>query len=241
MANESGAVSDTVASHIETHSKAPEAIPARIQDFRSQFAKGTEKEKNAIFADSLATLYKKANRFDSAAWFAEEASKVLKTPESWTKAGDHYYQAYTLAIDQARQGLLATKAQELYAKVLEVEPGNLEVKTKMAMTYLTSPNPMQGITMLREVLAKDPKNELALFNMGMLSIQSGQHDRAIERLQELVKVNPNHLQGNLLLGIAWMNKGEKELAREQFEKVKKMDKDPAVHATIDSYLKDLNK
>ena len=95
--------------------------------------------------------------------------------------------------------------------------------------------------MLREVLAMDPKNELALFNMGMLSIQSGQHDRAIERLQELVKVNPNHLQGQLLLGIAWMNKGEKELAREQFEKVKKMDNDPAVLATIDSYLKDLNK
>jgi Flp pilus assembly protein TadD len=95
--------------------------------------------------------------------------------------------------------------------------------------------------MLREVLAKDPKNELSLFNMGMLSIQSGQHDRAIERLTELVKVNPNHLQGQLLLGIAWAGKGEKELAREQFEKVRKMDTDPAVQATIDSYLKDLNK
>jgi tetratricopeptide (TPR) repeat protein len=238
---ESAAGNDTVASHIETHSKAPEAIQVRIKEFRTQFVQGSEKEKNAIFADSLATLYRKANRFDSAAWFAEEASKVFKTTESWTKAGDNYYQAYTLAIDQKRQGLMATKAQELYSKVLEKEPGNLEVKTKMAMTYLSSPNPMQGITMLREVLTKDPKNELALFNMGMLSIQSGQHDRAIERLQELVKVNPNHLQGQLLLGIAWMNKGEKELAREQFEKVKKMDKDPAVHATIDSYLKDLNK
>jgi outer membrane protein len=241
MASESTAGSDTVASHIETHSKAPEAIQARIKDFRGQFTRGSEKEKNAIFADSLATLYRKANRFDSAAWFAEEASKVFKTTESWTKAGDNYYQAYTLAVDQKRQGLMATKAQELYSKVLEKEPGNLEVKTKMAMTYLTSPNPMQGITMLREVLAKDPKNELALFNMGMLSIQSGQYDRAIERLQELVKVNPKHLQGQLLLGIAWMNKGEKELAREQFEKVKKMDNDPAVLATIDSYLKDLNK
>jgi outer membrane protein len=232
---------DTVASHIQSHSTAPEAVQARIKEFRGQFARGSEKEKNAIFADSLATLYKKANRFDSAAWFAEEASKFFKTTESWTKAGDNYYQAYTLALDQTRQGFMATKAQEFYAKVLEAEPGNLAVKTKMAMTYLTSPNPMQGITMLREVLAKDPKNELALFNMGMLSIQSGQHDRAIERLTELVKVNPNHIQGQMLLGIAWMNKGEKELAREQFEKVKKMDNDPAVQATIDSYLKDLNK
>ena len=36
-----------------------------------------------------------------------------------------------------------------------------------------------------------------------------------------------------------MNTGEKEKAREQFEKVKQMDKDPAVQATVDSYLKDL--
>ncbi len=80
---------------------------------------------------------------------------------------------------------------------------------------------------------------LALFNMGMLSIQSGQYDKAVERLEELVKINPNHTQGQLLLGIAWMNSGEKAKAREQFEKVKQMDKDPAVQATVDSYLKDL--
>jgi outer membrane protein len=233
--------SDTVASHIESHSQAPAEVDARIRDFRAQLAKGSEKEKNAIFADSLATLYRKANRFDSAAWFAEEASKFFKSTESWTKAGDNYYQAYTLALDQTRQGLMATKAQEFYSKVLEAEPGNLQVKTKMAMTYMTSPNPMQGIQMLMDVLRRDPKNELALFNMGMLSIQSGQNDKAIERLNELIKVNPSHIQGQMLLGIAWMNKGEKELAREQFEKVKKMDKDPAVQATIDSYLKDLNK
>jgi len=75
--------------------------------------------------------------------------------------------------------------------------------------------------------------------MGMLSIQSGQYDRAVTRLEELVKVNPNHVQGRLLLGIALMNSGSKQEAREQFEKVKQMDDDPAVQATVESYLKDL--
>jgi Flp pilus assembly protein TadD len=98
---------------------------------------------------------------------------------------------------------------------------------------------MQGVTMLREVLAEDPKNEAALLNMGMLSIQSGQHERAVERLEELVKVNPNHAQGQLLLGIALMNSGNRVRAKQQFEKVKEMDKDPAVQATVDSYLNDL--
>jgi Flp pilus assembly protein TadD len=73
----------------------------------------------------------------------------------------------------------------------------------------------------------------------MLSIQSGQYDKAIEWLQRLATVNAGHLQGQLLLGVAYMNSGDKTRAREQFEKVKKMDNDPSVQATADSYLQEL--
>jgi outer membrane protein len=230
---------DTISTNLEQHAPAPSEIRGLIAAVKGEFSKSTEKEKNAIFADSLATLYRIANQYDSAAWFAEKAAAFFNNTESWTKTGDNYYQAYTLALDQTRQKTWAGKAQEFYGKVLQNQPDNLEVKTKMAMTYLTSSSPMQGITMLREVLLKDPTNELALFNMGMLSIQSGQYERAVERLEELLQVNPSHIQGQLLLGVAYMNSGEKVKARKQFEKVKEMDKDPAVQATVDSYLKDL--
>jgi outer membrane protein len=222
----------------ESHTEAAPEILKAIRHLRGQIGERWPKEKNAIFADSLANLYNTAGKFDSAAWFAEEASKFFNTTESWIKAGDNYYQAYTFALDQDKQRQLAEKAREFFKKVLDENPKNLEVKTKLAMTYVSS-NPMQGVTMLREVLAEDPKNESALLNMGMLSIQSGQYERAVERLEELVKINPNHAQGQLLLGIAWMNTGDKERARQQFEKVKQMDKDPAVQATVDSYLNDL--
>jgi outer membrane protein len=222
----------------EVHTEvSPETLEA-IRQLRPVVAGGLTNEKNAIFADSLAKLYATAGKFDSAAWFAEEASKFFNTTESWIKAGDQYYQAYTFAIDESKQERLAEKARAFFQKVLDADPENLEVKTKMAMTYLSS-SPMQGVTMLREVLAADPKNELALLNMGMLSIQSGQHERAVERLEELVKINPNHAQGHLLLGIALMNTGEKVRAKQQFEKIKQMDSDPAVQATADSYLEDL--
>jgi outer membrane protein len=230
---------DSVASHIETHAEVPQAVTEKIRELRSVWSQSSQKEKNAIFADSLAALYRLSSRFDSAAWFAEESSKFFNNTERWTRAGDDYYQAYSLALEQGRQQAYAAKARELFEKVLNKEPDNLEVKTKMAMTYMTSSNPMQGIQMLMEVLKEDPENELALFNLGMLSIQSGQHDKAIDRLERLVKINPTHIQGQLLLGIAWMNSGNADKAREQFEKVKKMDNDPAVQATVDSYLKDL--
>ena len=230
---------DSASQTSDPHTTAPEGLVKHIAHMRGEYAASAEKQKKAIFADSLGTLYAKASRFDSAGVFAEEAATFFNTEESWFKAGDSYYQAYTFALNANKQGNLAEKTREQFQKVLDINPKNLEAKTKMAMTYLSSGTPMQGITMLRDVLKEDPKNELALFNMGMLSIQSGQHPKAVDWLTQLIEVNPAHIQGRLLLGIAYMNTDEKKKAKEQFEKVKDMDKDPAVQATADSYLKDL--
>lgn len=237
--NTPGASNDANTAAAGMHGGATAEVSDAIGQLRIQYRQGSKEEKNAIFADSLANLYKIAGRFDSAAWFAEEASKFFNTSKYWIKAGDLYYQAFTFATDASKQDRMAGKAQALYDQVLTKEPGNLDVKTKKAMTYLSSPNPMQGIMLLREVLAEDPRHEMALFNMGMLSVQSGQYEKAVERLEELVKVNPEHTQGHLLLGISLKETGKRKEAREHFEKVKQLDQDPAVQATVDSYLKDL--
>src|SRR4051812_39285016 len=82
-----------VSSNIQSHVQAPKELSERIQQVRSQWsASGTRDEKNAIFADSLASLYRLSNRFDSAAWFAEEAAKFFNKADNWIKAGDNYYQ-----------------------------------------------------------------------------------------------------------------------------------------------------
>ena len=99
---------------------------------------------------------------------------------------------------------------------------------------------MQGIMMLRQVLEEDPQNELALFHLGMLSIQSGQYQRATDHLTKLVTINPESVQGRLLLGVAYLKSGNKAMAKQEFEKVKAMDNDPAVQATVDSYLQEVN-
>jgi outer membrane protein len=222
------------------HSEVPATLSATINSIRAQFQSNSSNQKNAIFADSLRTLYTQAGQFDSAAWFAEQAATFFNTTESFLNAGNSYYEAYTFAMEPARQEQLAEKTRAWLGKVTAADSKNLEAKTKIAMTYFTS-NPPQGVGLLREVLAEDPKNEFALYNMGMLAVQSAQYDRAIERLEELKAVNPNHVQGALMLGVAYANKGNKDKARQQFELVKTLDKDPAVQATADSYLKDLDK
>ena len=239
--NESSPLSDDSTSIVpgDPHGVPSVTLQEAISRIRGNYSESGTGEKNAIFADSLADLYFAAGKFDSAAWFADKSAAFFNTMESWIKAGDNFYQAFTFEMDQIRQNELAEKAQMYFMKVLNSDPSNLNVKTKLAMTFMSSANPMRGVTLLREVLAEDPKNQAALFNMGMLSIQSGQYDRAIERLKELIEVNPTHVQGRLLLGVAYSNTGNNKLAREQFEKVKKLDMDPAVQATADSYLKDL--
>jgi len=221
------------------HSATPKTLSQAIARVRAEFTNTPQNEKKSIFADSLRDLYTQAGQFDSAAWYAGQAATFLNTTESFRSAGNSYYEAYTFAVEPQKQQQMAVKTREYLEKVLSAEPKNLEAKTKIAMTYLSTSNPMQGINMMREVLEEDPKNELALFNMGMLAIQSGQYERAIERFTDLTAVNPKHVQAQLLLGVAYLNKGEKKKAREQFEKVKQLDPDPSVQATADSYLKEL--
>lgn len=230
---------DSVTGQASPHHPAPRIIRSGINRLRARYLTGSSEEKNAIFADSLTGLYLQAGLYDSAAWFAERAATFFNTEESWLKAANANYEAYTFAVEPAKQKALAEKTRELFARILQDHPDHAEAKTKTAMTYVSSEAPMTGIRMLREVVEKDPRNELALFNLGMLSIQSGQYGRATEWFEKLLAVNPNHLQGNLLLGVAYMNQGDKVKARQQFEKVKKLDTNPSVQATVDSYLQEL--
>src|SRR5882757_662066 len=212
------------------HREIPATITSSIKALKAARLSASSNEKNAIFADSLQNLYTQAGQFDSAAAYGAEAATFFNTTESFLKAGNSYYEASTFAMDAQKQRALAEKAREWLGKVIDANPKNYEARIRVAMTYLSSGGPMQGIRQLRDVLKEDPKNELALFNMGMLSVQSGQNGKAIDWLKQLAEVNPTHVQGQLLLGVAYMNEGKNTEARAQCEKVKKMDNDPAVQA-----------
>ncbi|MCS4435921.1 tetratricopeptide repeat protein [Aquiflexum gelatinilyticum] len=197
------------------------------------------KEKIEALSDQIASIYIKAGKFDSAAYTLDRAAVKLETPQSWEKAGAAYYEAYTFALDQEKVSLLAEKTRTYLTKVLEQDPKRLDLKTKMAMTYVSSANPMQGITMLREVLEEDPTNEDGLFNMGVLSMQSGQYKRAAERFEELVKHHPENVQGQFYLGVSYFESKQNNKAKQQFELVQSMSKDPMVLASVEGYLERL--
>ena len=101
------------------------------------------------------------------------------------------------------------------------------------MAYMASENPVQGVTLLREVLETDPRNEKALYNMGILAVQSSQYDKAVKRFQDLVKINPKNVNGQFYLGVTLARTGAKEAAKTAFLTAKSLSADPALAASVD--------
>ncbi|WP_373495553.1 tetratricopeptide repeat protein [Aquiflexum sp.] len=227
--------------NVEEIHDAPLGLEERnsINTLTSDLEKAESKEKYASLAEEVASLYTKSGKYDSAAFFLEKAAVKTETVESWEKAGTAYYDAYSFAMNEQKVAFLADKAKTYLNKVLEKDPKRLDLKTKVAMTYVSSSNPMQGITMLREILEEDPTNEDGLFNMGVLSMQSGQYKRAAERFEELVRYHPENLQGQFYLGVSYFESKQNNKAKKQFQLVQNMNSDPMVLASVESYLERL--
>jgi tetratricopeptide (TPR) repeat protein len=217
-------------------------IPEKEQEKIKNFQREVQREgpdKIAI-ADSLSKIYISYNQFDSAAKYLEIVANIKPGLIEFERAGNAYYEAFGFAFDKAKAEALGEKARYYFSAVLEQDPERLDIKNKLAMTYISSSNPMQGITMLREIMENDPDNEAAMFNLGILGIQSGQYERAGERFKKLVSLYPKNLQAQFYLGLCYFEMGDKDMAKKQFELVKSMEDDPAVLATIEGYLKELN-
>lgn len=233
---ESGNSEVKTAEHVGSIS---EDVETELTELREAYKNSKNSENFTNFANSLIERFAAANQYDSAARYAEELASVETTVPHLRKAADMYYEAFTYAMDAEKTALMGEKARYFYERVMEQDPSDLDAKAKMAMTYVSSSTPMQGIQMLRQVLEEDANNELAIYNLGLLSMQSKQYDKAVDRFEKLVELEPDNLQAQFLLGVSYFETGEKEKAKTQFLHVKEMDEDPSVQASADEYLNQL--
>ncbi len=206
-----------------------------LADLKKQLVKASNTEKKLIFADSLSAYYRKLQQYDSAAAYKELAAELAPSEARWASTGDRYEEAFNFSIGDARKAYLK-KAQSYYNKVLEEDPKNLEVKSKLAMTYVSGEQPMKGVGLLKEVLKDDPENQTAIFNLGILSVQSKQFEKALERFDALLKINPKHAPAHFYRGVSYLSLGNKEQALASFEKAKSLEKDKEFNAIVDDYI-----
>lgn len=210
-----------------------------ISSLRESYIKASGKGK-LRFADDLITQFVKYTRYDSAAYYANEVAKIEPTESNLMKAGGLYYEAFTYALDTDKTAKMGEQTRQLYQKVLDKNPDNLLAKTNMAMTYTATQTPMQGILMLREVIAKEPDYEPALFSLGILSIRSNQFGKAVERFRQILKNNPSNSKAALNLGYCLAELDRKEEAQQILQKVLANSKDPEEKAAANDILSKIN-
>lgn len=212
-------------------------IQTQITELKSKLNSQSDLNDRIEAARSISGIFQSQGVFDSAAYYLDQALSL--SPENLAlteEAGNAFYEAYSFALDKNKVEALAEKTRTYLNRVVENDPTRLDLKSKVAMTFVSSANPMQGITMLREILEQDPQNESGLFNMGILSMQSGQYNRAIERFEELKKFHPDNLQGQFYLAVSYFENKEKNKAKAQFEAVQQMTQDPMILESVRTYL-----
>ncbi|MCK8492469.1 MULTISPECIES: tetratricopeptide repeat protein [Spirosoma] len=206
----------------------------QLTALRTQFLTASSAQKESA-ATKLIALFRDVTKYDSAAHYADLLATSQPTEQNMLQAGDQYFEAYTFAVDENKTAMLGQKTRDFYQKVLAKNPNLLAAKANMAMTYVNTDTPMQGIMLLRDVLKQDPTNELALFNLGLLSMRSGQYERAVERFRQILITNPASRKAQFYLGVSLAESGQKAEAKKVLAQVKTQEKDPQILAAVQEY------
>jgi tetratricopeptide (TPR) repeat protein len=83
------------------------------------------------------------------------------------------------------------EAVAYYGKAVQVEPKNVDYRTKLAISIYRGGDADGAIAQLNQTLSIDPKNANALFNLGMIRLQGKQDGKgALAAWQMLLKSNP---------------------------------------------------
>ncbi len=231
---------ETTSSTTESHTAPLTAEQQNaVAALSQQLVSARDSKQKGGAALKLSDFYLNIRKFDSAAKYAETLALLEPAEPNLLRAGDRYYDAFSFAVDTKKSSALGAKAREWYQKALDKNPALLNAKANMAMTYVSTDTPMQGILLLREVLANDPTNEVALFNLGLLSMRSNQYEKAVERFRQLLKGNPMNSKARFYLGVSLAQTGKNKEALEELSVVKGQEKDPTIQAAIAELEKDL--
>lgn len=92
--------------------------------------------------------------------------------------------------------LLPTTSSSKPETTVEVASNPLDEKVREAVRQIQegTGNPMEAITLLREVIEEDPKHRDGLYYLGEFSRMSGQFDRALERYKTLLEYYPSDVE-----------------------------------------------
>lgn len=241
-AKKSGAVSSGVPVKADNNADLGIYLNMAQKNLGPDNARVSQKWKSENRFDSLIVFWTQMKRPDLAAVFAEELAKKSGAARDWFNAGERYYYSVQFTRDQTEIPLLYQCAMRCFSKGLKTEPGNANAKIMLASCFVEgTEDPMQGITMLREVEKTDSNNVKLQLSFAFFSVKSGQLDRAIERFKKVLRVDSTYIEAYLHLADAYEQQGNTAKTIEVLEKYGAKTSDPTAKAEINKYIQQLKK
>lgn len=171
------------------------------------------------------------------AHYFEEIAKKNPGEKTYLDAAYRYFDAYKTSEKPAEKAEMVNRAIETYQKVLSFNAQNLDASCDLGVLYAEGTNePMKGILLLRDVIAKNPKHENAQMNLGLLSLKSNQLPKAIDRFKKVTEINPGNEKAWLLLANTYLQSGDKDQAIATFRELKKNTKNKELKDEIEKYI-----
>lgn len=197
---------------------------------------------DSLRAESFKNLSKEWNslgRFDIGGIYAQKVAEIFNTEESWSITGTTFGMGQKRAANEETQTFCAERAVAAFNKAIELNPDEVQHKINLALIYVETSQPMQGISMLRDLASKNPKNTSVLLALGQLSVRSGQYDKAIERYQEIVKIESDNLRAHYALAQIYQSLGKIQDAIEAYNKCLEISDDDKFKSDIQQNIKKL--
>lgn len=237
----SKAVSNVTVATVSEPAKAAIGVTlsAKISDLEGLLEKASGDAEKLSLNKQLAARWDDVNQPAPAAFYYQAIARTDNSFDAWLKSGNRFNDAYKITQDTAVTPAFITGAVEAFTNALKLKPQSLEGKTGLGVAYVNGgASPMQGIALLREVIAQDPDNISANLNLGLFSMKSGQFDKAVQRFKTVIAKKPD-FESYFYLAETYKQLGHKPEAIAAYQKCKEMMPDPVFGQRIDQYIKEL--
>lgn len=210
-----------------------QALPQAEKDRLAEFKKTTR-------FDSLQAFWLKNKRPDLVAYYAEQNALKTQKTEDWVLAGERYYGSARFVKDNTELPILYQSA--IRCLKTAIEKGSTESKTKivLASCYVEgSENPMDGISLLREVEKTDSNNVQLQLAFATFSMKSGQTDKAIKRFKNVLRIDSTYLEAYLYLADIYDQEKDKPNTIKMLEVYASKTPDPTSKIEVQKYIEEL--
>jgi tetratricopeptide (TPR) repeat protein len=163
-----------------------------------------------------------------------------KNKADYERSGDLFQATASISNTPAMSSFLIEKAVFAFEKAFNMDTTDIKVKMKLATSFIEQGTaPMQGISMLLDIVKRDPANADAHLLLGKFAMMSNQFEKAVQRLEKVLSLRPQSNDARFLLAVAHQNLGNKDKAIEFLEQCKTNETNPELKQEIEGYIKQL--